>query len=118
MNFRRIKDDLAGNLNRLLYQSREKAYTSIRAVTFISSFAAVALLLYNFGFELTPHQQRQVYYGIDVVFAIFVLSYLGRWLYSFRRTNFLQRHRFEGLLMLLLIINGLFAEFCAFSGAT
>ncbi|WP_017730755.1 TrkH family potassium uptake protein [Nafulsella turpanensis] len=109
MNFRRIKNDLAANLNRLLYESRDKAYTSIRAVTFISSFAAAALLLYNFGFELTPRQQQQVYYGINIIFAIFVLSYLTRWLYSFKRTDFLRRHRFEGILMFLLIINGLSA---------
>jgi trk system potassium uptake protein TrkH len=107
MNFKRFKDDFAENLNRILYESRGKAYTSIRAVTFISSLAAIALLIYNLGFDLEPYQQRQVYYGLDLVFAIFVLSYLSRWLYAFRRTDFIQRHRFEGLLMLLILLNGL-----------
>ncbi|WP_224995345.1 TrkH family potassium uptake protein [Cesiribacter sp. SM1] len=107
MNFKRLKDDFAENLNRILYESRGKAYTSIRAVTFISSLAAIALLIYNLGFDLEPYQQRQVYYGLDLVFAIFVLSYMARWLYAFRRTDFVQRHRFEGVLMLLILLNGL-----------
>ncbi|AHM60403.1 h(+)-transporting two-sector atpase [Flammeovirgaceae bacterium 311] len=107
MSFKRLKDDFAENLNRHLYESRGKAYTSIRAITFISSLAAVVLLIYNLGFDLEPNAQRQVYYGIDLVFAIFVLSYLARWLYAFRRTDFIKRHRFEGLLMLLILLNGL-----------
>lgn len=107
MNFRRLKDDFAEKLNRLLYESREKAYTSIRAVTFISTFAGVVLLLYNLGFELESYEMRQIYYGLDLVFVIFVLSYLARWLYAFRRTEFLQRHRFEGLLMLIILLNGI-----------
>jgi trk system potassium uptake protein len=107
MNFRRLKNDLAENLNRLLYESRTKAYTSIRAITFISSIAALALLIYNIGYELTPNEQRQVFYGLDLVFLIFVLTYLARWLYSFRRTDFILRHRFEGVLMFIILINGL-----------
>ncbi len=107
MSYQRVKDNFSENLNRLLYESRGKAYTSIRAVTFISSFAAIVLLVYNLGFELDPIQARQVYYGLDVVFAIFVLSYLARWLYAFRRLDFLRRHRFEGVLMLIILINGI-----------
>lgn len=107
MNLRKLKDNFSQNLNHFLYESRSKAYTSVRAVTFISSFAAIALLVYNLGFELNPLQTRQVYYGLDLVFAIFVLSYLARWLYAFRRLDFLRRHRFEGVLMLIILMNGI-----------
>ncbi|EMR02846.1 TrkH family potassium uptake protein [Cesiribacter andamanensis] len=107
MNLRRIKNDLAESLNRLLYESRTKAYTSIRSVTFISSLTAVALLVYNIGYELSPMEQRQVYYGLDLVFLIFVLTYVARWLYSFRRTDFIIRHKFEGVLMGIILLNGL-----------
>lgn len=107
MSFKRWKDDYSEKLNRLLYESRGKAYTSIRAVTFISSIAALVLLVYNLGFELEPYETRQVYYGLDLVFTIFVLSYLARWLYAFRRLDFVQRHRFEGVLMLLILLNGI-----------
>ncbi len=94
-------------LNRLLYGSRSKAYTSIRSITLISSLAAVVLLVYSIGFELTPEQTRQVFLGLDIVFGIFALTYLVRVIYAFRRFDFIKRHRFEGILMLIILINGI-----------
>lgn len=109
MNLNKLKNNIAETLNRFLYESRGKAYGIIRAITFISSIAAIGLLTYRFGFTLTPLQERQVFYGLDLVFAIFVVAFLVRWLYAFRRTEFLRKHVFEGILILIILINGLSA---------
>ena len=107
MKFSRLKNNIAETLNHLLYGSRDRAYSSIRTITFISSVAAMGLLIYSFGFPLTPHERRQLFYGFDIVFAIFVVAYLIRWLYAFRRTEFVKKHFFEGILMAIILINGI-----------
>lgn len=107
MRIRKLKNTFAEWLNRVLYESKGKAYVSVRSITFLSSLVAMALLIYSIGFELTPYERRQVFYGLDIIFGIFVLTYLVRWLYSFRRADFLDRHRFEGFLMLTILVNGI-----------
>ena len=107
MRFTRIKNNIAEALNHFLYGSREKAYTSIRTITFISSIAAMGLVIYSFGFQLTPHERKQIFYGFDIIFLIFVIAYLVRWLYAFRRLEFIQKHFFEGILMFIIFINGI-----------
>ena len=107
MKLTRLKNNIAEALNRFLYESREKAYTFIRTITFISSVAAVGLLIYSFGFSLSPQEKKQVFYGFDIVFTIFVIAYLIRWLYAFRRLEFLRKHLFEGILIAIILLNGL-----------
>jgi trk system potassium uptake protein TrkH len=107
MNLNKLKNNIAESLNHFLYESRDRFYAIIRAVTFIISFAAIGLLTYRFGFSLTEQQERQVFFGLDLVFAVFVIAFLVRWLYAFRRTKFLRKHLFEGILMLIILINGL-----------
>ncbi len=107
MKLNKLKNNLAENLNRFLYESKEKAYTSVRTITFISSMAAMALLTYRFGFSLNAEESKQIFYGFDIIFAIFVVAYVIRWLYSFRRLEFLRKHSFEGFLVLIIFINGL-----------
>ncbi len=108
MKFSRLKNNLSEALNHLLYGSREKAYSSIRTITFISSVAAMGLLVYSFGFPLTPQERKQLFYGFDIIFAIFVVAYLIRWLYAFRRIEFVRKHLFEGILMVIILLNGFF----------
>lgn len=103
----KLKDTIAENLNRVLYESRGKVYTSIRTITFISSIAAMGLLIYRFGYSLSPQESREIFFGFDIIFAIFAVAYLVRWLYAFRRYNFLKKHRFEGILVLIILVNGL-----------
>ncbi|WP_017732781.1 TrkH family potassium uptake protein [Nafulsella turpanensis] len=107
MKLSKQKNNVAEALNNFLYESRSKAYTSIRTITFISSFAAISLITYRFGFSLNLREEQQVFYGLDIIFGIFVLAYLVRWLYAFRRLDFIRKHWFEGLLISLILINGL-----------
>lgn len=107
MRLKRLQNNVAEALNHFLYGSREKAYTSIRTVTFISSVAAMGLVVYSFGFPLTAYERKQLFYGFDVIFAIFVLAYFIRLLYAFRRLHFVRKHLFEGILMLIILINGI-----------
>lgn len=109
MKLSKLKNTIAENLNHFLYGSRERAYTAIRTITFISSIAAFGLLTYRFGFTLSPQEERQIFYGLDLVFAIFVVAYLVRWLYAFRRTDFLRKHLFEGILIVIILVNGISA---------
>ncbi len=51
--------------------------------------------------------ENRYFYGFDLIFAIFVLAYFIRWLYAFRRLSFLRKHFFEGILVLIILVNGI-----------
>jgi len=99
-----IKTDLlAEHLNRILYQSRSLALKISRLVSGIAALVGMAILLYLFGFIPSPEQAAISYLLIDVLLLVFLFSFLLRWLYAFRRTDFIKQHRLEGILMLLIL---------------
>ena len=92
-------------LNRVLYDSKLKAYAAMRRVTYSLTLLAIALLVYAHGIVESPVELQIIYYAIDGILAVFVIIYLLRILYTFERIKFLQRTWFEGLLMLLIFVN-------------
>jgi trk system potassium uptake protein len=115
MRINKRRDLFAESLNRFLYDSRDRVYTITRSLTYLSSFAGIVILITILGFELSPEQSRQAYAGLEMVFATFVISFLIRWLYAFRRLDFLRRHRFEAALMFILLANGISGYLLDFS---
>lgn len=107
MNLKRFKNSLTEQLNSLLYNSRNRAFQILLVIRVLNSLMAVGLITYGYGFELAPETLRQVYLWLDVVFALFVVQYSARFLYAFRRVEFLKGNRFEGLLVLIILINGI-----------
>ncbi len=93
------------SLNRNLYGSKLLVYTIIRRTTYVLTILAVGLLLYAHGVVKDPGRLQQLYYAIDAILVVFVLIYLIRILYSFERLKFLQRTRFEGALMGIILVN-------------
>lgn len=102
----KIGDKIAQFFNNLLYSSREKAESGLKAVTLTASLAALGLIIYAYGFEIRPNEQKAIYIGLDIIFLIFVLAYAIRFLYAFQRRVFLKTHWFEGLLMAFIVLNG------------
>lgn len=107
MNLKRFKNSLTEQLNSLLYNSRNRAFQILLVIRVLNSLMAVGLITYGYGFELAPETLLQVYLWLDVVFALFVVQYSARFLYAFRRVEFLKGNRFEGLLVLIILINGI-----------
>lgn len=98
------KDIVVERLNNLLYDSRQRALQIAHAATLICAVLGLLLLLYNYGFELEIQQRELVQLGIHLILWVFLLSFLVRWLYAFRRINFIRQNPLESSIMALLLI--------------
>ncbi|MGB3184228.1 MAG: potassium transporter TrkG [Cyclobacteriaceae bacterium] len=107
MNLKRLKNQFSESLNNILYNSRQKAYGITRALTLFTSMAALGLLVYVYGFEPRAQEVSRIFQGLDIIFGIFVLSYVVRALYAFRRREFVKDNLFEGLLVSFIVLNAL-----------
>jgi trk system potassium uptake protein len=94
-------------LNQRLYGSKDTVRGLLRLVSLVNSTAGVGLLIYGYGFNLTTAQVSTVFGWLDLVFAVFVLIYLCRVVYSFHRMEYLRRTLAEAALIALLITNGI-----------
>jgi potassium uptake TrkH family protein len=94
-------------LNSLLYGSKERIYYLLRLLTYFNSLVAIGLLIYGYGFNLTHEEVARIFVWLDAAFVIFVITYLLRILYSFRRREFVKRTGTEAVMMGLLITNGI-----------
>ncbi|HEY4652659.1 MAG TPA: potassium transporter TrkG [Pontibacter sp.] len=92
-------------LNRLLYDSKLKAYALMRGTTYLLTVLSVGLLVYAHGVVESPVTLQHLYYVIDGILAVFVLIYLLRILYTFERLKFIRRTWFEGTLMAIILVN-------------
>ncbi len=94
------------SLNNALYSTKPTAYRISRLVSYINSFVGLGLLIYGYGFELSPELSKAVFGWIDLVFAVFIFNFLLRLLYSFSRKAFLMRSWLETILLVLLVVHG------------
>ncbi len=108
MKLKRLNKDLISErLNKTLYGSRTIVLVITRIVMTLATLAGLSLLAYGYGFNPQGKNLQQLLQGIDTIFGVFVVTYLVRWLYAFRRTNFLRSTRFEGIFMGIILLNGL-----------
>ena len=110
-SIKNLKNKLTSALNILLYDSKDKAYSFIRTITFIASIAALAILVYVYGFEPPLEKVEQAFIGMDIIFGIFLLTFLFRFTYSFQKTAFLGSNKLEAVLMALIFLNIILALF-------
>ncbi|WP_235941894.1 TrkH family potassium uptake protein [Pontibacter fetidus] len=77
----------------------------MRRTTYLLTILSVVLLVYAHGVVESPVTLRYLFYAIDAILAVFVLIYFLRILYAFERIKFLKRTWFEGILMLIILVN-------------
>lgn len=93
-------------LNKFLYPAKQRAYEVMKWISNLNIFFGIALVVYAYGFNLSKEQLADAFLATDISLGIFLLIYLFRILFSFRRADFLLRTWFEGVLMFLIAING------------
>lgn len=101
------KDVLSARLNKVLYSSRPVALKSMRIATGMATIAGLVVLILAFGFNVGQVNLHFLLQVTDVIFTIFVISYLIRLLYAFRRSEFLRSTRLEAVFISLILLNGI-----------
>jgi trk system potassium uptake protein len=107
MPFKTLKNNVAEWLNNLLYPSKNRVMQSVAILKVIIGSLAICLLLYIFGFELESRELRQVMVALDIILLLYLSTFLVRFVYAFRRFEFLRTHKFEGLLVIIIMMNAI-----------
>ena len=106
MRISKLKDDALSKFNSLLYSSKKRIRAIIGWLKGSSAIVGVALVTYGYGFDLHEEEKmEQIFLAIDLVFVIFVLGFVIRLLYAFRRITFVKERPFELFLVCFIIIN-------------
>ncbi|PTB95684.1 ATPase [Marivirga lumbricoides] len=111
MKFSKLKNAFAEWLNNAIYSSRTSVLNTVSSLKAFMWLAATVLLLYVFGFDVDEKGLKQIFLALDVVLLIYFLTFLTRFLYSFRRYEFLKNHILEVILVIIIIINSVSNHF-------
>jgi potassium uptake TrkH family protein len=94
-------------VNLFLYASKERNLRILRYASFFVSLSAFTLLVIFYGFDLERTTKALIISIIKGTFAFYVLAYIIKFIYTFEPLNFLKKTRLEGILMLLIVIDGI-----------
>ncbi len=103
--------EIRERVNIVLYDSKATVLRTLRILNLLISIFSLGLLGYYYGFPQSGYSESVVFTIIQGTFAYYVLQYLFNLLYDFHPLSFLRRTWYEGLLMLLLIIEGISYNF-------
>jgi trk system potassium uptake protein len=79
-----------------------------RFASFWASLAAFALLIYRYGFLLTPGQLRWTMLGMNLIFGVYVALFLLRLVFTADRLLFLKEERVEAALAVGILLHWVF----------
>ena len=99
--------ELRERVNVGLHPYRDRVLSGFKAVNVLVSLTAFACLIAYYGYPLESETARHLIGIIKGSFVFYVLHFLVKWFFDFHPLQFLRSHAFEGLLMALLILEGL-----------
>jgi potassium uptake TrkH family protein len=89
--------------SRLVFNNQFVVNRAMKALSLIASGLSLYLLAYYYGYPPTPEREKLALLGFEAVFAVYVLSFLFRLLFTLSRLDFIKSNWFEGLLMVFLL---------------
>jgi Trk-type K+ transport system membrane component len=93
--------------NLLLFKSKEKVLGAFKGVSIAVTLLAIGTMIWIYGFRLTEEDKQVALYIIKGSFLFYIIHYLTRIVYDFHPIDFLKRTWFEGVMMSLLLIEGI-----------
>ncbi len=98
-------------VNLLIYDSKPKVLGALTILNVIVSLTAISTLVYYYGFELTQASRDICFTIIEVSFGFYIFRYLLKLFYDFHPPTFLKNNWFEGIVIGLLLIEGVAYNF-------
>lgn len=98
-------------VNIFLYDSKELVLKRLKQVSFFVSVVALITLVVNYGYPQDETSSELLLNIIKGSFGFYILHYLTRILYDFKPKQFFKRTWFEGIMMLILLIEGVSYNF-------
>ncbi len=96
------------SVNLKLYDKKERVLSILRVLRLLTSLFSLSVIIYFYGFSLSPEQQKVQIQLIRGSFVFFVVSYIIRLLFEFDIPKFIRTNLLESVLILLIVIDGIF----------
>ena len=94
-------------VNLQLFGSKVPVLTVLRILSALVITLATGALVYYYGYPHDENTKQQLLSIIRLTFGFFAFSYLVKFLYTFEPRQFFRKTWLEGVLCLLIIINGI-----------
>lgn len=92
-------------LTRFVFSSQQIVNKVIRIISLLTSLLSLGLIIYFYGFPQNNEGEQFFIQVFEAIFALYVLSFGLRFFFNLERLKFIKRNWFEGLLMVLLLID-------------
>lgn len=100
-------DRLREHINIALYGSKNTVLRSFRILSLLVSIGALSLITYYIGFPVDKPTEDFLFGLIECSFAFYILHYTVRYVYDYHPITFLKSNWFEGIIVLLLLVEGI-----------
>ncbi len=94
-------------INLSLYSQKPAVLKTFRALSLVVSLIALGTFIYYHGFPQTFQSKLFLLKIIKASFAFYIFHYFLRIFYDFHPLKFIKQNWFEGILMLLLVVDGI-----------
>lgn len=94
-----------GNL--FLYESKYRNLGILKIANLLISLGALIVLAIYYGYPQTDESSDQLLRFVRFSFGFYIFRYIVRFIYDFHPIKFLKRNWFEGVVMAVLIIEGI-----------
>jgi len=94
-------------VNLYLFKSKERTLSILKAVNILVTLTAIGTLIWMYGFKLSPYDEHIAYTLIKSSFGFYIIHYLIKIIYDFNPRAFMRRTWFEGLIMVVLMVEGI-----------
>ena len=89
-----------------LYDSKERVLGTFQWLTLLVNLSALSVLAIYYGYEHDAETSASLFEAVKFSFGFYVLHYLVRVLYHFHPTTFFKETWGEGLVMAVLLVEG------------
>jgi Trk-type K+ transport system membrane component len=103
--------DIRERVNLLIYDSKPKVLRTLTVLNIVVSLIAIVVLIYNYGFQITPEAEATCFTIIQASFGFYIARFLIKLFYDFNPGRFLRESWFEGTIIALLLIEGIAYNF-------
>ena len=95
------------SINLRIFSSKATVLTTLRVISLLISTLALGGIVYFHGFP-KDEQSLSIYRSIiRFSFSFYVIKFLIKLFYDFKPDNFLKENRFEAIIMLLIVLEGI-----------
>ncbi len=95
----------------MIYNSKNVVLTVLSSLHMLVSLFSIGTLIYYYGFPLTREEKHVAFILLQYSFAFYIIRFLIKVVYEFDVPKFLKENMFEGIVLGILTLEGIFYNF-------